>query len=86
MAASPLWPGYDDADEDELLAALESRVDATFDDDDPTTDEEVTRCLAQAIRKHEALKQRAGAAGYRERLHRRADEIADVDIGSWRPR
>ena len=83
-ASPPLWDGYDDADEDDLLALLERKVDAALDDDDPTVDERVAREFAQAIASHEWLKKnKLDGAGHRPRLHARADEIR---VGSWRPK
>ena len=79
----PLWDGYDDATEDELLDQLERRVDAALDEDDPT-DERVVKDFAQAIASHEWIKaNKLGGDGHRARLHARADEIR---VGSWRPR
>ena len=53
----PLWEGYDDKSEDDLLSLLEAKVDATLDPDDPT-DERATRDFAQAVASHEWLKRR----------------------------
>jgi hypothetical protein len=79
----PLWDGYDDASEDDLLALLETKVDAALDEDDPT-DERVVKEFAQAIASHEWIKaNKLDGAGHRARLHARADEIR---VGSWRPR
>jgi hypothetical protein len=81
---APLWPGYEDASEDELLALLDGKVDAALDDDDPSVDKRVAKDLAQAIASHEWLKQNSlGGAGHRQRLHDRADEVRTE---SWRPR
>jgi pterin-4a-carbinolamine dehydratase len=78
----PLWDGYDDASEDELLALLERKVDALFDEDD-ATDERATKDFAQAIASHEWLKEnKLNGAGHHPRLHARANEVR---IGSWRP-
>jgi hypothetical protein len=79
----PLWDGYDDADEDQLVGLLDTKVDAALDPDDPTVDERVARELAQAVASHEWLKSRLGDPGYRRRLHTRADEIRTE---SWRPK
>jgi hypothetical protein len=84
MPSSPpsLWDGYDDASEDELLALLDRKVDALEDPDDPT-DERAVKDFAQAIASHEWLKKnKLDGAGYRERLHARADKVR---VGSWRP-
>jgi len=85
MPASPppLWDGYDDAGEDQLVALLDGKVHAALDPHDPTVDERVARELAQAIASHEWLKQKLGDSGYKPRLHARAD---DIRVGSWRPR
>jgi hypothetical protein len=81
MASSPppLWPGYDEASDDDLLALLDSKVDAMKDEKDPT-DERAVKDFAQAIASHEWLKQNKNE--YRERLHARADKVR---VGSWRP-
>jgi hypothetical protein len=80
----PLWDGYDDASEDDLLGLLEAKVDAALDDDNPTVDKRVAQDFAQAIASHEWIKEnRLDGAGHRPRLHARADEIR---VGSWRPR
>lgn len=82
-SSAPLWPGYDDVDEDDLLALLEGKVDAALDPEVASVDERVTREFAQAIASHEWLKKnRLGSAGYRARLHARADQVR---VGSWRP-
>jgi hypothetical protein len=79
----PLWTGYDDATDDELLDLLEAKVDAALDDDNPL-DERAAKDFAQAIASHEWVKaNRLGGAGHRPRLHARADEVR---VGSWRPR
>ena len=85
MPASPppLWDGYDEAGEDQLVALLDGKVDKALDPDDPTVDERATRDFAQAIASHEWLKQKLGDSGYRPRLHARAD---DIRVGSWRPK
>jgi hypothetical protein len=57
----PLWPGYDEASDDDLLALLDSKVDAMEDEKDPT-DERAVKDFAQAIASH-------------ERLHARADKV-----------
>jgi hypothetical protein len=77
----PLWSGYDDASEDDLLDLLD-RSDAAADDpDDPTVDKDVSGGLAHAIARHEAIKKELDDPAYRPRLHSRASEIA----GSWKP-
>ena len=55
----PLWEGYDDNSEHDLLGLLDAKVEATLDPDDPT-DERATRDFAQAIASHEWLKRRGG--------------------------
>ncbi|MGI8780623.1 MAG: hypothetical protein ACR2L8_10760 [Solirubrobacteraceae bacterium] len=77
----PLWSGYDDADEDDLLALLDGTDRAADDPDDPTVEKAVSGGLAHAIAKHESIKQELDPDNYRPRLHARASEIA----GSWRP-
>jgi|1186.fasta_scaffold326179_2 hypothetical protein len=79
----PLWDGYDDADEDQLVALLERKATTALDSDDPTVDEKVSKDLAQAVASHEWLKQKLGADGYRPKLHALAD---DIRVGSWRPK
>ena len=81
----PLWEGYDDNSEADLLAMLEAKVDATLDPDDPT-DERATRDFAQAIASHEWLKRKNEAADYHPSLHAEADRIRSADVGSWRPK
>jgi hypothetical protein len=82
----PLWDGYDDADEDQLAALLDRKVDAAIDPDNPAVDEVVTRDFARAIASHEWLKRKLGADDYHPRLHAEADRIRSADIGSWRPK
>jgi hypothetical protein len=82
----PLWDGYEHADEDQLEALLDRKVEAAIDPDDPTVDEVVARDFAQAIASHEWLKQKLGAGDYHERLHAEANRIRKADIGSWRPK
>jgi hypothetical protein len=83
MPASPrpLWDGYDQADEDDLLDLLDGTDKAAEDPDDPTADKRVSGGLAHAIARHEEIKQELDDPGYRPRLHARASAIA----GSWRP-
>lgn len=82
----PLWDGYDDAGQDQLLDLLNRKVDAAVDADDKTVDERVTRDLAQAIASHEWLKEKLGDPDYHPELHAEADRIRSADVGSWRPR
>jgi len=77
----PLWPGYDDASEDDLLALLDDKAAAADDRDDPTVDAGVSSALALAIARHESLKKGLDPDNYRPRLHERASHVA----GSWRP-
>jgi hypothetical protein len=79
----PLWDGYDDAGEDQLVAFLERKATTALDSDDPTVDEKVSKDLAQAVASHEWLKQKLGDSGYRPKLHSLANEIR---VGSWRPK
>jgi hypothetical protein len=79
----PLWDGYDDASEEDLLQQLEDKVDAALDEDNPL-DERAAKDFAQAIASHEWIKKnKLDGAGHRPRLHARADEVR---VGSWRPR
>ena len=80
----PLWPGYDDASEDDLLDLLDRRVEVAKNANDPTVDERAGKDFALAIESHEWLKQnRFEGAGHRPRLQARAREVR---VGSWRPR
>jgi hypothetical protein len=79
----PLWDGYDDAHEDELVALLERKATTALDSDDPTVDHKVSTDLAQAVASHEWLKQKLNDKGYRPKLHAVANEIR---VGSWRPK
>jgi hypothetical protein len=76
----PLWNGYDDADEDDLVALLD-RTEKAANDPDDLTHKDVAGGLATAIAEHEATKQKLDDASYRPKLHDRAIEIAK----SWRP-
>ena len=78
----PLWRGYEEAAEDDLLALLDAHDKAANDRSDPTVNTAVASALATAIARHEALKQDQDPDNYRPRLHERAAEIA----GGWRPR
>jgi len=77
----PLWPGYDDASEDDLLSLLDGKVDAAHDPNDETVDPLVSGALASAIARHESIKKRLDPDNYRPRLHETASKIA----GSWKP-
>jgi len=77
----PLWPGYDDADEDDLLSLLDSTDAAANDPADATVDPAVAGGLATAIARHEELKKDQDPDNYRARLHERASAIA----GGWKP-
>ena len=77
----PLWDGYDDASEDDLLALLDGTDGAADDDDDPTVTKPVSGGLATAIAAHEAIKKELDPDNYHPRLHARAGVIA----GSWQP-
>jgi hypothetical protein len=85
MPASPppLWDGYDDADEDQLVALLERKAAAAGDPDDDSVDPTVARDLATAVASHEWLKRKLDDSSYRARLHKVAD---DIRVGSWRPK
>lgn len=85
MPASPppLWNGYDDADDDDLLGLLEGKAAAALDDSDDSVDERLARDFAQAVASHEWLKRERGDGGYRERVFEVANEIR---VGSWRPK
>jgi hypothetical protein len=77
----PLWPGYDEASEDELLALLDRTENAANDRNDPTVNTAVASALATAIARHEGLKQEHDAGNYRRNVHQRASEVA----GGWKP-
>jgi hypothetical protein len=77
----PLWNGYDDADEDDLLELLDGTDKAADDPDDPTVEKDVSGGLATAIAKHEEIKKTLDDPNYRPKLHDRAIEIAR----SWQP-
>ena len=77
----PLWPGYDNADEDDLLALLGNTEAAANDPADDTVRPGVAGGLATAIAEHEAIKKDLDPDNYRPRLHERASVIA----GSWKP-
>ena len=77
----PLWPGYDEADEDDLLALLDQSETAANDPGDDSVRPNVVGGLATAIAEHEAIKKDLDPGNYRSRLHERASAIA----GSWKP-
>jgi hypothetical protein len=77
---SPLWPGYDTADEDDLLALLDGAETAANDPADDTIQPNVVGGLATAIAEHEAIKKDLDPDNYRSRLHDRASAIA----GGWK--
>jgi hypothetical protein len=77
----PLWPGYDTADEQDLLDLLDSHDRKASDRNDPTVNTAVASALATAIARHEALKKDQDPDNYRPRLHERASAIA----GGWKP-
>jgi hypothetical protein len=77
----PLWPGYDDASDDDLLALLDEKERAGNDDSDDTVQPDVPGGLATAIAQHEAIKRDLDPDNYRSRVHERASAIA----GGWRP-
>jgi hypothetical protein len=82
----PLWEGYDDKSEDDLLSMLEAKVDATLDPADPT-DERATRDFAQALASHEWLKREAGDDSHHAEVFAYARRIVTTEeAGSWRPR
>ena len=78
---SPLWPGYDEASDDDLLDLLNGKESAAEDADDPTVNTAVATALATAVARHEAIKQEQDPDNYRQDLHERAAAIA----GGWRP-
>jgi hypothetical protein len=82
----PLWEGYDDKSEQDLLGLLEAKVDAALDPADPTVDERATRDFAQAIASHEWLKRREDAPSHHTELYAYARKVSTDDVGSWRPR
>jgi hypothetical protein len=77
----PLWPGYDAAEEQELLDLLDGHDSKANDRNDPTVNTAVASALATAIARHEALKKDQDPDNYRPRLHERASAIA----GGWKP-
>jgi hypothetical protein len=81
----PLWEGYDDNSEQDLLGMLDAKVEATLDPDDPT-DERATRDFAQAIASHEWLKREAGDDAHHADVFAYARRIKTSEVGSWRPR
>jgi hypothetical protein len=87
-APRELWNGYDDTNEDDLLALLDTTDRAANDDGDATVRAGVSGGLAAAIATHETIKEELGAENYRPRLHARAKEIADgwqPLAGGWQP-
>ena len=78
---SPLWPGYDDTSEDDLLDLLDGKESAAADADDPTVNTAVATALATAVARHEAIKRERDPDNYRRRVHERAAAIA----GGWKP-
>ena len=78
---SPLWPGYDDASDDDLVELLDGKDSAARDPDDPTVDPEVASALATAVERHEAIKREQDPDRYRERVHEHAATITR----GWRP-
>jgi hypothetical protein len=76
----PLWPGYDEANEDDLLALLDDTEAKANDPADDTVQPNVVGGLATAIAKHEAIKKGQDPDNYRARLHDRASAIA----GGWK--
>jgi hypothetical protein len=78
-----LWPGYEQAEEQDLLDLLEGKVAAAEDDSNPAVDKRLAADFAQAIASYEWLKERERAPGkHRPHLHDRANAIVE----SWRPR
>jgi hypothetical protein len=77
----PLWPGYDNTSEDDLLDLLDGTDSAANDPADETVNTAVAASLATAIARHEAIKQKHDPDNYRPRVHERASAIA----GGWRP-
>jgi hypothetical protein len=77
----PLWPGYDEASEEDLLSLLDSTASAADNPDDDTVRPNVSGGLATAIAEHEAIKKELDPDNYRARLHDRANVIA----GGWQP-
>jgi hypothetical protein len=82
----PLWEGYDDKSEQDLLDMLDAKVGAALDPADDTVDERVTRDFAQAIASHEWLKRRADDGSHHAGLYAYARRVSTDDVGSWRPR
>jgi hypothetical protein len=80
-APRPLWNGYDETSEDDLLALLDGAEAAANDPDDETVQPAVPGGLAHAIAQHEEIKRKLDPDNYRPRLHARANVIAE----SWKP-
>lgn len=78
---SPLWPGYDETSEDDLLDLLDGKESAAADADDPTVNTAIATALATAVARHEAVKKEQDPDNYRRNVHERAAAIA----GGWRP-
>jgi hypothetical protein len=78
----PLWPGYDEFSEEQLLELLELLEAAANDPDDETVDDRVAGGLAVAIARHEEIKRDSDSERYRQRVHQRAVVIAE----GWQPR
>jgi len=76
----PLWPGYDAAEDKDLIDLL-NRTDSVANSDDPTVNTAVATALATAVARHEALKETHDPGTYRRSVHERASQIA----GGWRP-
>ncbi len=78
---APLWRGYDETSEQDLLALLDETETKANDAADDTVRPNVVGGLATAIAEHEAIKKDLDPGNYRSRLHERAAAIA----GSWKP-
>ena len=77
----PLWRGYDEASEDDLLDLLDTTETAANNPGDDSVRPNVVGGLATAIAEHEAIKQELDPDNYRPRLHERANSITR----GWKP-
>jgi hypothetical protein len=77
----PLWPGYDQTSDDDLLSLLDQTERAANDDGDDTVQPNVAGGLATAIATHEEIKKDLDPGNYRQAVHERASAIA----GGWKP-
>ena len=79
--ATPLWPGYDTARDEDIVSLLDRTDAAAKDPDDPTVDGDVVGGLATAIVRHEQLKKDQDRDDYRADVHSHALGILE----GWKP-